>query len=163
MNDNDDFTADTWLTITGNPVAAWDADGDGVSDLSGGILYFVGNQLTSVTDEPVIAAATGTETGAALANGWIETDVEGFNLFTATMALDGMYWPSSGEDIWESVIDDTTGLGDETGTMSQLTAGVNLLTGAPVDTLTLLADYDLDLVYATNHSSGSLATDTAAR
>ena len=160
MNDNDDFTDDTWLTITGNPVAAWDADGDGVSDLSGGILYFVGNQLTSVTDEPVIAAATGTETGAALANGWIETDVEGFNLFTATMALDGMYWPSSGEDIWESVIDDTTGLGDETGTMSQLTAGFNLMTGAAVDTLTLLADYDLDLVYDIYNSSGSLVEDT---
>src|SRR5439155_1411086 len=86
----------------------------------------------SIANEVVIASATGAETSASLANGWIETDAQGVNLFTATMALNGAYWPSSGEDLYELVIPNTTGGGNETGTTAQLTAGVNYMTGLPV-------------------------------
>ena len=146
--DNDkNFTNDKPVTVTGDPLSGMDIDGDGLYDLSGGLLYFIATQTGAIAGEIVIAVALGTESAAALVNGWIETDVDGFSLFTATLALDGMYWPSAGEDIIEVVIADTTGLGDETGTTASLTAGSNGLTNAAVDTAALLQNYDLWLIY----------------
>jgi len=156
LNNNNDFTDDTPLTVTGNPLAGWDADGDGIFDVSGGLLYFVATRTNSITDEVVLASATGTETSANLANGWIETDVEGFNLYMATMYQNGNYWPSSGEDIWEPIIPDTTGAGNETGTTSQLTFGYNIMTFAGVDTASLLAHYPLRNIYAIYNSTRDL-------
>src|SRR5438552_3115312 len=158
LNNNLDFTDDNPVSIAGNPLATWDANGDGIADVSGGLLYFIGKRTNSIANEVVIASATGAETSASLANGWIETDAQGVNLFTATMALNGAYWPSSGEDLYELVIPNTTGGGNETGTTAQLTAGVNYMTGAAVDTAALLAlGYPVKQVFAIDNSSGPLA------
>ena len=74
------------------------------------------------------------------------------------MALNAAYWPSSGEDLYELVIPNTTGGGNETGTTAQLTAGFNIMTGAAVDTAGLLAlGYPVKQVYAIDNSSGPLA------
>ncbi len=158
LNHDLDFTDDNPVSIAGNPLATWDANGDGIADISGGLLYFIGKRTNSIANEVVIASATGAETSASLANGWIETDAQGVNLFTATMALNGAYWPSSGEDLYELVIPNTTGGGNETGTTAQLTAGVNYMTGAAVDTAALLAlGYPVKQVFAIDNSSGPLA------
>ena len=157
LNNDLDFTDDNPVSIAGNPLATWDANGDGVADVSGGLLYFIGKQTNSISNEVVIASATGAETSASLAHGWIQTDSQGVNLFTATMSLDGTYWPSSGEDIYELVIPDTTGGGNETGTTAQLTAGFNAMTGATVNTAALLTmGYPIKQVYGIDNSSGPL-------
>jgi len=156
LNDDYNFTNDKSVTIA-DPISGLDLNADNFYDISGGLLYFIAKQTNAVSGEVVIASATGTETSASLANGWIETDVDGTNLATATLALGSVYWPSAAEDIFEEPIVDTTGLGDETGTTAQLTAGVNAMTGAAVDTATLLADgYPISLVYDIFNSSGSL-------
>ncbi len=157
MNFNMDFTDDKPATQA-DPVVAWDMDFDGFYDLSSGIIHFISNTTSTVVGETVIAGATGTETGANLAGDHIVMDIFGFDLqVTLVLYQDGVYWPSSTETIWEVVVADTTGLGDETGTTSQLTAGTNANTGAAVDTFAVLADYDLSFVYDIYNSSGSLA------
>ena len=154
LNDDYNFTNDKPVSIA-DPLSGWDINSDGYYDVSGGLLYYVANDLASVTDEAVIASATGTETSASLANGWIESDVVGTNLYGPTLALDGLYWPGSGEDIWEQVISSTTGT--EQGTSSQLTFGYNVMTGAGVDTASLLAaGYPVWLVYDIYNGTRSL-------
>lgn len=143
--DNDlNFTNDKPVSV-GDPLSGLDLNSDGFYDISGGLLYYVSNQLASVAGETVILSATGTETGASLANGWIESDVQGWSLYGPTLALDGAYWPSSGEDIWEEILSATAA--DESGTTSTLTTGFNVFTGAAVDSAALLANYDLKKIY----------------
>jgi uncharacterized protein YfaP (DUF2135 family) len=154
VNDDYNFTNDKPITVTGDPLAGWDIDMDGFYDVSGGLLYYIANRTNSISGEVVIVSATGSETTASLANGWIETDVDGFDLFMATLSLDGMYWPSAGEDIWEEVLVATAA--DETNTTSSLTSGVNIMTGVSVATAALLLDYNLSLVYDIYNGTESL-------
>lgn len=145
LNNDYNFTNDKPASQA-DPLSGWDIDADGYYDVSGGLLYYISNDLASVTDETVIATATGSETSASLASGWIETDVQAGNLYGPTLYLNGAYWPSSGEDIWEEVIGSTTGA--ESGTTSHLTLGYNLMTAAEVDTSSLLAaGYPVWMVY----------------
>jgi hypothetical protein len=160
LNFDFDFTNDKPITQA-DPIAGWDIDMDGFYDISGGLLYFIANTTGSATGETVIAAATGTETTASLAGDHVVTDIQGYDaLVSLVLYQDGVYWPSSTETIYETVIADTTGLGDETGTTAQLTAGANINTGAAVDTATLLADYDLSFVYDIYNSTASLVEGT---
>ena len=151
LNDDYNFTNDKPVTIA-DPISGVDLNADGFYDISGGLLYFVGKQTNAISGEVVIPAATGTETSASLAHGWIETDVDGYNGFglpfmaTATLSLGSTYWPSATEDIFETPISSATG--NEQGTTYDLTAGLNIVTLASVDTATLLsAGYPVSLVY----------------
>jgi hypothetical protein len=143
-----DFTNEIPATQA-SPVLAKDLDGDGLTDISGGIVYFISPPTTAVTGEVVTPFwdAENETTKGQLANGNLVADVYGFfNLALPTLTMGGMYWPSAGEDIYEVLI--PAAAGNEKGSSQLLTAGENILTFAPVDTTALLADYDLSHVYA---------------
>ncbi len=136
LNDDYNFTNDKPVSIA-DPISGLDINADGFYDISGGLLYFVAKQTNAISGEVVIASATGTETSASLAHGWVQTDVDGTNLATGTLALNGAYWPSATEDIFEEPI--SSAIGNEQGTTYDLTTGFNAMTGATVGTAALLA------------------------
>lgn len=127
---------------------------DGIPDISGGLLYFIGNTTASISGEVVIASATGAETTANLANGDIATDIVGYDtIVTLKLYQDGNYWPSSYEDIYEDII--TNAAGNEKGTKTALTAGVNINTGEAVNSSWVLQNYPLEMIYDIGNDTAS--------
>jgi len=148
LNFDGDFTDETPATMS-SPLLIRDDDGDGLADISGGIVYFISPPETAVTGEVVTPFydARNKTTKAQLANGNLVADVyDFFNLDLPTLSLGSLYWPSAGEDVYEVLIG--AAAGNEKGTSQFLTAGDNILSFAPVDTAALLANYNLSHVYA---------------
>lgn len=128
------------------PLLYRDFDNDTLPDLSGGLVYFIA-QSTDVTGEVVIPSAVGDETWALLANGNLAADMipPFVDLGMPILYLNGSYWPSSGDDIYEFLF---TSTGEEKGTTTSLTSGVTLHDFfTAVDTASLLANYSLGSIY----------------
>jgi len=136
-----------------SPLLLKDLNADGIADISGGIVYFISNAATAAVVGEVVTPVWDAENGttAQLANENLTADILpttglfGIAMELPTLYLDGEYWPSAGEDIWEVLIDPA--VGNEKGTTTTLTAGENALSGAVVDTAALLADYNISHVY----------------
>ncbi len=187
LNFNFDFTDDKPLTQA-DPVANADiydevAGGpgqDGVADISGGTLYFIG-WSAQVAGEVVTASTTGAETTLNLAKWWdydadgimdgtgVATDMTGWFTFDPPVSLyidNGgapMLVPGATEDLYEEY----TGTGSELGTRWYLgglgtTFGpVNVINGAPAPAMgTLLRgpgpDYGASYVYDIEGPAGPL-------
>lgn len=160
LNFDGDFTDENPATMS-SPLLFRDDDADGLADISAGIVYFIAQPGLDVTGEVVTPFYDSDDdtTKAELDNGNLTADILPFacapcffgtgGLELPTLFLDGLYWPSAGEDIWEELIASTTGA--EKGTSQFLTAGFNVLSGAPVDSAGLLRppghDYDLSHIY----------------
>ena len=152
-----DFTNDKPVTRA-SPLAVADLDGDGVDDISGGLLYFIAGSQ-QISGEYVITNAIGTETSGTLANGWVATDMNGFFTFMPATQLWlqdpnplTYYLPSSTEDIYEEFTGqpfDDTGLTFDLGTGSF--GPINIITGQSVPSDVLLRgpgpDFAVDLIY----------------
>ena len=79
-----------------------DLNADGLPDISGGLVYFIASS-TAVSYEVVIASATGKEKFALLANRNLAADVyDYFSMDLPTLSMNGAYWPSAGEDIFDT-------------------------------------------------------------
>ncbi len=180
LNFNFDFTDDTPVTRA-NPLAVADLTGDGVSDVSGGLLYFIASS-SRVTGEVVIASITGTQTGAALANRGVAVDVTGLRMFepialTLESGPTSLYLPGMTEDIIEEF---SMGAGDETNTVWSLGSaqtvfgpvtvdlgdllGLSGFDGRAVDSARLLrgpnTDFSIGLIYDISNSTTTLAAGT---
>src|SRR2546427_65016 len=134
------------------------ADPAGVSGVVNNSLltrdYYVGD--SSDPNRIVSASATGKEKYALLANRNLAADVyDFFSMDLPTLSMNGAYWPSAGEDIFEVLNPSTAG--NEKDTRQLLSSGNNLLSGAPVDTTTLLQNYNLSKVYGVFGNGGQLS------
>src|SRR3989449_5226345 len=107
LNFNFDFTDDKPVTRA-SPLAIADLNGDGISDVSGGLLYFISSS-TAVTGERVLDPIAG-QTTATLANKDVAVDITGWFDFTAPTRLwleqiapptAPSYFPGATEDIYE--------------------------------------------------------------
>src|SRR5438093_8292303 len=153
LNFDNRFTDENPATRA-SPLLYRDLDADGLPDISGGLVYFIASS-TAVSNEVVIASATGKEKFALLANGNLAADVyDYFSMDLPTLSMNGAYWPSAGEDIFEILNPSTAG--NEKDTRQLLSSGNNLLSGAPVDTTTLLQNYNLSKVYGVFGNGGQL-------
>ncbi len=165
LNDDYNFTNDKPVTRD-SPLAVADINGDGVQDISGGILYFIANS-SRVSDEVVIPSINGTETEANLVFGGEAVDIVGQlpkfvppTHFTVVQGLTSHYVPGSTEDIYEEY----TGSGTDNGTTwalggARTTFGpVNYITGETVDSAVLLRTFGIPvgLVYDFEASAGLL-------
>ena len=154
LNFDNRFTDENPATRA-SPLLYRDLDADGLPDISGGLVYFIASS-TAVSNEVVIASATGKEKYALLANRNLAADVyDFFSMDLPTLSMNGAYWPSAGEDIFEVLNPSTAG--NEKDTRQLLSSGNNLLSGAPVDTTTLLQSYNLSKVYGVFGNGGQLS------
>ncbi len=149
LDDDWDFTNDAPLSVTGSPLSALDLTGDGVADISGGLLYYISNRTRTIPNEVVISSATGKEKKATLAHGWIETDTWGLPgvseyMNAVTLTQNSTYWPSSTEDIRTTLL---TNQAVTDGMVSNLAQGVNVLNRMTVNATWLLQHYDLGVIY----------------
>lgn len=154
--DNDlDFTDEIGCSKA-QPLCYKDVNMDTFPDLSGGLLYYISDTMTSITGETVIASAVGDETSAALADGYIVSDIFGYDPYiSALLYQDGNYWPSATEVIYQDLILSATG--GETGTSVFLDdTSWNFNTGASVDATWVLQNYDVSSIYAIENSTDSL-------
>src|SRR5437867_4367007 len=144
LNFDNRFTDENPATRA-SPLLYRDLNADGLPDISGGLVYFIASS-TAVSNEVVIASATGKEKFALLANRNLAADVyDYFSMDLPTLSMNGAYWPSAGEDIFEVLNPSTAG--NEKDTTQLLASGNNLLSGAVVATATLLQNYNLSRVY----------------
>ena len=182
LNFDFDFTDDKPVTRA-SPLAIADLNGDGISDVSGGLLYFISSS-TSVTGETVIDPIQGTETGATLANSDVAVDITGWFDFKAPTQLwleriappaAPSYFPGATEDIYEEF---TAGAANENGTTwalgsAQTTFGprtitptffvTGFVTGGSPDTATLIRtmNFPVSLVYDVEDCDATFTTCTA--
>jgi len=153
LNFDSDFTDETPATAA-SPILTRDMDGDGLADISGGIVYFISHEDAPVSNELVTPVwdAKNEETIANLANGNLVGDIvpgasiaRPATLELPTLTMGGEYWPSATESIFEVLIASATGT--EKTTPQSLSLGINIVSGALVDTGALLQDYNLSFVY----------------
>ncbi len=107
LNNDGDFTDDTPVTKA-NPLATCDLNGDGVPDLSGGLLYFISNTEGSVTGEN-LTVVDGT---AKLSHGDIVSDVTpeyGLEI-KADLYINGKFMPSYSDTLYQDVVTNGTGV-----------------------------------------------------
>ncbi|HEV8593946.1 MAG TPA: S8 family serine peptidase, partial [Thermoplasmata archaeon] len=173
LNFNNNFTDDKAVTRA-DPIAVADLNGDGISDVSGGLLYFIA-ESSPIVDELLINSATGSETGASLLPHWdldndgtmesaaAAVDVDGwFNFKPATeLTLRNpggtrYYFPGATEEIYEEY---TSPVGRNEGTgftwrmdgIETSFGPIQLMTGRSVPTNALLngpaGDFGVSLVY----------------
>ncbi len=169
LNFNFNFTDDKPVNRA-SPIATADLNGDGIADVSGGLLYFIAT-TTTATGETVIANIAGTETGADLANTGVAVDIIGQipNFVPPTrlwlqQGLTTHYLPGSTEDLYEEY----TATGAENQTQWALggpltTFGpVNYITGQTVNSATLIRTFGIPvgLIYDIEDSNGPLAPGT---
>jgi hypothetical protein len=154
--DNDlDFTDEVGCNKA-QPLCYKDVNMDTFPDLSGGLLYYISDTMTSITGETVIASAVGDETSAALADGYVVSDIFGYDPYISSLLYqDGNYWPSATETIYQDLILSATG--GETGTSVFLNdTSWNFNSGVSVDATWVLQNYDVSFIYAIENSTGSL-------
>ncbi|TLZ49560.1 MAG: hypothetical protein E6K18_07865, partial [Methanobacteriota archaeon] len=177
LNFDQNFTDDKPVT-QGSPLAVADLSvpPDGVQDISGGLLYFIGSS-SHVARDTVIANATGAETGANLANGWIAVNVTGYRSWIPPSQVflnDGttdFYLPGATEDITESITLRPAGGGAIQGgywdlgspptfAVASRTPATNALSGRAFNSARLLrgpgTDYSISLVYSIFDNNGFL-------
>lgn len=173
LNFNFDFTDDKPVTRA-DPIAVADLTGDGVPDVSGGLLYFIASS-SPITGEVVINSITGTEPSANLANGDVAIDVLGLNLaagirmWTPPTQLTlrppvgaDVYLPGATEDLYEEY----TGTGADAGTQwalgGPLTSfgAINIMTDRAVDSASLIRGpagaFPIGMIWDFEDSVGSL-------
>jgi len=160
LNFDFNFTNDKPVSKA-DPIANADLTGDGIPDISGGLLYFIANS-NRVAGESIVTGATGAETGADMAKWWdfdgdgtdestaVAVDMSGAR-FTWDQPLVAMLeppgggplydLPSSTEDIYEEF---TGGPVDETGSFWGL--GGPLSTYGPVNFVNFYAYSGLDTI-----------------
>ena len=176
LNDNYDFTDDKAETRA-SPLAVADLTGDGIPDVSGGLLYFIASS-TSVTGETVINSITGSETTATLAHPDVATDITGWFDFRAPTQMwlrpispgADTYLPGSTEDIYEEF---TGSAANESGTtwalggpltsfgpytITRTVFFTGQITGQSADAATLIRSmgFPVSLVYDIEDSTGTL-------
>ena len=154
--DNDlDFTDEIGCSKA-QPLCYKDVNMDTFPDLSGGLLYYISDTMASITGETVIASAVGDETSAALADGYIVSDIFANDPYiTSLLYQDGNYWPSATETIYQDLILSATG--GETGTSVFLDdTSWNFNTGATVDATWVLQNYDVSFIYDIGNSTIAL-------
>ncbi len=160
-------TADIYDEIAGGPGQ------DGVADISGGLLYFIGSSQ-QITGEVVISNALGTEMGANLANGWVAVDIDGrFSFVPATQLwlVDPLgfpnYFPSRTEDIYEEFSAGTPI--DESGTTLDFGTGsfgpVNVISFQSLPGIDVILrgpgpDYGVDFLYDAEECDATFTTCT---
>ncbi len=169
LNDDYNFTNDKPVTRA-SPLAVADLNGDGIQDVSGGILYFIASS-TPVTGETVIATITGTEAGANLAFRGAAVDIIGqspnFVPPTRLWLRQGVqteYLPGTTEDIYEEYT--PTGADNRTtwalGGPATSFGPVNYITGQAVSSALLIRTFGipLSMIYDIGNSVGSFVEGT---